>query len=63
VWNRGLELIQDFDLLTLMPTWERLTASLNGLIAEIFPCTTLQLIPEWEETTLQAPQQKLLAGS
>ena len=50
VWNRGLELIQDFDLLTLMPTWERLTASLNDLIAEIFPCTTLQLIPEWEET-------------
>ena len=33
-----------------MPSWERLTASLNGLIAEIFSCTTLQLIAEWEET-------------
>jgi uncharacterized protein YmfQ (DUF2313 family) len=71
VWNRGLELIQDFDLLVLMPTWERLTASLNGLIAQIFPCTTVELIREWEETlgipnectgplgTLQETQQAL----
>jgi uncharacterized protein YmfQ (DUF2313 family) len=50
VWNRGLELIQDFDLLVLMPTWVRLTAALNSLIANIFPCTTRQLLPEWEET-------------
>ena len=50
VWNRGLELIQDFDLLVLMPTWSRLQDALNTLIAEIFPCSTLDLLPEWEET-------------
>ena len=56
VWNRGLELIQDFDLLVLMPTWSRLQAALNTLIAEIFPCSTLDLLPEWEET-LGLPSQ------
>ena len=56
VWNRGLELIQDFDLLVLMPTWSRLQDALNTLIAEIFPCTTLDLLPEWEET-LGLPSQ------
>jgi uncharacterized protein YmfQ (DUF2313 family) len=50
VWNRGLELIQDFDLLVLMPTWVRLQDALNSLIADIFPCTTTDLLPEWEET-------------
>jgi uncharacterized protein YmfQ (DUF2313 family) len=50
VWHRGLELLQDFDLLTLMPTWSRLQDALNTLIAEIFPCTTHALLPEWEET-------------
>jgi uncharacterized protein YmfQ (DUF2313 family) len=50
VWHRGLELIQDFDLLVLMPTWVRLTQALSGLIAQIFPCSTVDLIPEWEDT-------------
>jgi uncharacterized protein YmfQ (DUF2313 family) len=50
VWQRGLEWVQAADLLTLMPTWSRLQAVLNTLIAEIFPCTTRQLLPEWEET-------------
>src|SRR6516162_748261 len=50
VWHRGLDLVQDFYLLTLMPTWARLQVALNSLIAEIFPCSTRQLLPEWEAT-------------
>jgi uncharacterized protein YmfQ (DUF2313 family) len=50
VWHRGLEWVQDFELLTLMPTWERLQVRLNDLISEIFPCTTDELLPEWAET-------------
>jgi uncharacterized protein YmfQ (DUF2313 family) len=33
-----------------MPTWARLQVALNSLIAEIFPCSTRQLLPEWEAT-------------
>jgi uncharacterized protein YmfQ (DUF2313 family) len=50
VWQRGLEFVQAADLETLMPTWVRLQNALNTLIAQIFPCTTTQLLPEWEET-------------
>jgi uncharacterized protein YmfQ (DUF2313 family) len=50
VWNRGLELIQDFELLVLMPAWSRLQAALNTLIPDFFPCTTDNLLPEWAET-------------
>jgi uncharacterized protein YmfQ (DUF2313 family) len=50
VWHRGLPLVQDADLTTLMPTWSRLHARLNDLIDEIFPCTTYELLPEWEAT-------------
>jgi uncharacterized protein YmfQ (DUF2313 family) len=50
VWHRGWGLVQDADLLTLMPTWARLQIALNRLIAEIFPCSTTGLLPEWEET-------------
>jgi uncharacterized protein YmfQ (DUF2313 family) len=50
VWHRGLTLVQDADLLTLMPAWARLQVRLNDLIAEIFPCSTEELLPEWEET-------------
>jgi uncharacterized protein YmfQ (DUF2313 family) len=31
-----------------MPTWARLGARLNDLITQIFPCTTTELLPEWE---------------
>lgn len=48
VWHRGWGWVQDADLLTLMPTWARLQLKLNGLITQIFPCTTTELLPEWE---------------
>jgi uncharacterized protein YmfQ (DUF2313 family) len=48
VWHRGVGLVQDADLLTLMPAWVRLHLRLNDLIAQIFPCTTTELVPEWE---------------
>jgi uncharacterized protein YmfQ (DUF2313 family) len=48
VWHRGLGMVEDADIEILMPTWSRLQSRLNDLIAEIFPCSTLQLLPEWE---------------
>jgi uncharacterized protein YmfQ (DUF2313 family) len=48
IWHRGWGLVQDADLLTLMPLWARLQIRLNDLIGEIFPCTTTELLPEWE---------------
>ena len=50
LWHRGLGRVQDADLLTLMPTWSRLHARLNALIGEIFPCSTFELLTEWEAT-------------
>jgi uncharacterized protein YmfQ (DUF2313 family) len=50
IWHRGWGWIQDADLLTLMPVWSRLSTRLNDLIQEIFPCTTTELLPEWEAT-------------
>jgi uncharacterized protein YmfQ (DUF2313 family) len=48
VWHRGWGLVQDADILALMPLWARLQVRLNDLIAETFPCTTTELLPEWE---------------
>jgi uncharacterized protein YmfQ (DUF2313 family) len=48
VWHRGLGMVEDADIEVLMPTWSRLQSRLNDLIAEIFPCSTLELLPEWE---------------
>jgi uncharacterized protein YmfQ (DUF2313 family) len=50
VWHRGWGTLQAAALLTLMPTWVRLHGRLNDLIGEIFPCTTSELLPEWEAT-------------
>lgn len=50
VWHRGWGLVQDADLLALMPMWARLQARVNDLIGQIFPCSTTELLPEWEET-------------
>ena len=50
IWHRGWGRVQDADLLTLMPTWSRLHARLNALIGEIFPCSTYELLTEWEAT-------------
>lgn len=50
VWHRGWGWAQDADLLTLMPVWVRLQNRLNDLIGQIFPCSTTELVPEWEAT-------------
>ena len=50
IWHRGIGLVQDADIEALMPTWVRLGVRLNDLIAEIFPCTTEELLEEWEAT-------------
>jgi uncharacterized protein YmfQ (DUF2313 family) len=50
VWHRGWGTLQAADLLTLMPTWARLHARANDLIGEVFPCTTTELLQEWEAT-------------
>lgn len=48
VWHRGWGTVQAEALLTLMPTWARLSARANQLLVETFPCTTTELLPEWE---------------
>lgn len=48
VWQRGWGLPQAEALLTLMPAWVRLHGRANDLIADAFPCSTLELLPEWE---------------
>jgi uncharacterized protein YmfQ (DUF2313 family) len=50
VWQRGWGSVQAADLLTLMPTWARLHQSANELLVDTFPCTTDELLPEWEES-------------
>lgn len=50
VWQRGWGTLQAAYLITLMPTWARLHASLNGIVADVFPCTTVAMLPEWEAT-------------
>lgn len=50
VWQRGAGSVQAADLLTLMPTWARLHQRGNDLITEVFPCSTMEGLPEWEAT-------------
>jgi uncharacterized protein YmfQ (DUF2313 family) len=50
VWHRGWGTLQAQALLTLMPTWARLHLRLNDLISQIFPCSTTELLTEWEQT-------------
>jgi uncharacterized protein YmfQ (DUF2313 family) len=48
VWQRGWGARQAEALLTLMPTWVRLHGRANTLIGDAFPCSTFELLPEWE---------------
>lgn len=50
VWHRGWGTLQAEALLTLMPTWVRLHVRADNLIADAFPCSTIELLPEWEAT-------------
>jgi uncharacterized protein YmfQ (DUF2313 family) len=48
IWHRGLGTLQAQDLLTLMPTPARLDQRAQQLLVDAFPCSTLELLPEWE---------------
>ena len=48
VWHRGWGTVQAEDLLTLMPTWARLDQRAQQLLIDTFPCSTSELLPEWE---------------
>lgn len=48
VWQRGWGTLQAAQLLTLMPTWVRLHLRAENLLVDAFPCSTLELLPEWE---------------
>jgi uncharacterized protein YmfQ (DUF2313 family) len=50
VWHRAWGWLQAEALLILMPTWVRLHERANNLIADAFPCSTTELLPEWEAT-------------
>jgi uncharacterized protein YmfQ (DUF2313 family) len=48
VWHRGWGTVQAEDLLTLMPTPARLDQRAGALLVDAFPCSTVELLPEWE---------------
>lgn len=50
IWHRGWGTVQAEQLLTLMPTWVRLDARAQNLLIDAFPCSTRELLPEWEAT-------------
>lgn len=50
IWRRGWGWMQAQILLLLMPTWVRLHARTNNLLIDAFPCSTTELLPEWEAT-------------
>lgn len=56
IWHRGWGTAQAQYILTLMPTWVRLNNRASNLITDAFPCTTQELLPEWEDT-LGLPDQ------
>jgi uncharacterized protein YmfQ (DUF2313 family) len=50
IWQRGWGTVQAAQLLTLMPSWVRLHARADNLLVDSFPCSTVELLPEWEAT-------------
>jgi len=50
VWHRAWGTLQAEALLTLMRTWSRLHNATNALVADVFPCSTIGMLPEWEAT-------------
>jgi uncharacterized protein YmfQ (DUF2313 family) len=50
IWHRGWGTAEAEQLLTLMPTWVRLDTRAANLIIDAFPCSTTELLPEWEAT-------------
>ena len=56
VWPRALDSVLARSLLPLMGTYERLIARDNNLVADAFPGTAYELLPEWEKS-LGLPSQ------
>jgi uncharacterized protein YmfQ (DUF2313 family) len=50
VWPRDPDAVQTKVLSGLAPCYERQTARANYLLVDGFPKTTVELLPEWEET-------------
>jgi uncharacterized protein YmfQ (DUF2313 family) len=50
VWPRDATAVQTQVLSGLAPCYERQTARANYLLADAFPTTTYELLPEWEAT-------------
>jgi uncharacterized protein YmfQ (DUF2313 family) len=50
VWPRELDSVQAETLAGLAPTYERQTNRANYLLVDVFPATTTEVLPEWEET-------------
>lgn len=50
IWHRGWGTVQAEDVLTLLPQTVRLNQRAIDVLRETFPCTTLELLPEWEAT-------------
>lgn len=50
VWPREPDAVQAQAVGSLAPVYERQTTRANNLLADAFPLTTLELLPEWEET-------------
>jgi len=50
IWHRGWGTVQSEDLLTLMPQTVRLNQRAIDVLRETFPCTTNELLSEWEAT-------------
>jgi uncharacterized protein YmfQ (DUF2313 family) len=48
VWPRDADAIQTRTLAGCAPTYTRLTARANNVIADGFPASTYELLPEWE---------------
>jgi uncharacterized protein YmfQ (DUF2313 family) len=50
VWHRGWGTVQAEDILTLLPQTVRLNQRAIDVLRETFPCSTSELLPEWEAT-------------
>lgn len=50
VWPRDPDAVQTQALSGLTPVYERQNARSNQLLVDAFPASTIELLPEWEET-------------
>lgn len=50
IWHRGWGTVQAEDIITLLPQTVRLNQRAIDVLRETFPCSTNELLPEWEAT-------------